>query len=270
MEKENFKKIITSHVQLKYYLQEQGLYLKKRFGQNFLFDKNIIQKIIRFIPFQDNSIIEIGPGIGNMTLFYEKIAEKAILIEIDNGLVKQLKELFKNENKITIIHADFIKHDLLPDLDKRKKYIILSNLPYSMGSQILVRALRYYTFIKEVYIMAPEIYTKKFISKANRYTDRLSLLLNLLFKIEKLFTVNKNSFFPVPKVNSAFLKLVPEKKIDNIEKTKEILALLFKQKRRKLKKVLLQSENGSKLKKYFEKRVDELSVDQVREIIDLW
>jgi len=270
MEKENFKEIITSHIQLKYYLRDQGLYLKKRFGQNFLFDKNIIQKILKAVPFKKNSIIEVGPGIGNMTLFYEKYAERAILIEIDRGLIKQLKELFKNEKKITVIHADFIKLDLLPDLNKQKKYIFLSNLPYSMGSQVLVRLLEYYTLIKEVYIMAPEIYSKKFISSTNKFTDRLSLLLNLLFKIEKLFTVNKNSFFPVPKVNSVFLRFIPEKKVDNIKKSQKIISLLFRQKRRKLKKTIMQSDNSLKMKKYFEKRVDELSIDQVREIIDLW
>ncbi len=270
MNKKKFKKIITSHTKLKLFLKENRLYLKKRFGQNFLFDKNIILKIINSIPFTKNNIIEIGPGLGNLTLYYYKKPDKTILIEIDKGLVKQLNSLFTHDSNITVIHSDFLKYNLQQCIIPKQKYIILSNLPYSMGSQILIKLLEYYDIIKEIYIMAPEIYAKKFLNAYLKFNSKLSVLLNLFFKIDKLFKVQKNSFFPAPEVGSVFMRLTPEKKINDIKKAKKILTLLFKQKRKKLKKTLEISKNKSKMYEYLNKRVDELPLNDIINIINLF
>lgn len=263
---DNFKEIITSHTRIKRFLNNNNLYLKKRFGQNFLFDKNIIQKIIKNIPLKNKNIIEIGPGLGNLTLFYYDQIKKALLIEIDKGLFEQLHTVLRDQNRIQLIHGDFLKTDLNKYIKKNQKYIYISNLPYSIGSQILIQIMHYYSTIDQLYIMAPDIYLEHLFSKNNYFKNRLGVLLNIFFKIEKKFIVQKNSFFPVPEVHSVFLKLTPCKNVPNILTTLKILSKLFHQKRRILKKELEKYSNDN-LQKYYQKRIDELSLDEIKEIL---
>ncbi len=268
MEKNDFQKILTSNTLLKNFLREKHLFLKKRFGQNFLFDKNIILKIINSIPLKGKNIIEIGSGIGNLTLFYYHLPKQIHLIEIDKGFKNILQDIFPEKNNISIIHSDFLKFNLEKIIKPSQKYTIISNLPYKSASQILIRLLDHYRHINQIYITAPQIYYKKFISQKEIYDDKLSLLLNLFFKIEKLFNISKNCFFPVPKIDSVFMKLTPEKKIEDIEKSRKILTLLFRQKRRKLKKILEKTKNRAALIKYYHKRIDQLFLGEVIDILE--
>lgn len=263
MEKDDFKTTLTSNVKLKFFLKENGLYLKKRFGQNFLFDRNVILKIVNLLSLEKKNVIEIGAGIGNVTLFYYQLPEKIFLIEIDKGLKNIIQKLFQNNNHVSIIHADFLKYDLNKIIISGQKYIIVSNLPYNAASQILIKLLDYYDHIKTLYIMAPEIYNTKFISLEQKFDNKLGVLLNLFFKIENLFHVSKNCFFPVPQIDSVFLKLTPHGKIEDIERSKKLLTVLFKQKRRKLKKILERSENAVILNKFYNKRIDELKLPEI-------
>ena len=185
MDKDSFKNILTSQAKLKYFLKENHLYLKKRLGQNFLFDRNIILKIIKNISVKTKPVIEIGPGIGNLTLFYHQAPEQIILIEIDKGFNKILQELFSDNKHISIIHQNFLKYSLSKVLERHKKYIFFSNLPYKSGSQVLIKLLDYYNHIEEVYIMAPHIYYEKFISPGQKYNNRLGVLLNLFMLSNK-------------------------------------------------------------------------------------
>ena len=268
MEKENFKNILTSRIKLQNFLKENNLYLKKRFGQNFLFDKNIIHKILNNIYLKKKDVIEIGSGIGNLTLFYHHLPKHIYLIEIDKGFYRILQDLFLNNTHISILHSNFLKFDLSKIIKQNQKYIFLSNLPYNSGSQILVKLLDYYENIEEIYIMAPEIYYEKFMPPKQQFNNRLGLLLNLFFKIEKLFKVSRNCFYPFPEIDSVFMKLIPEKKIEDPERTKKILALLFKQKRKKLKKVLEKSDKEKILSPFYNKRIDGITLKEVIYIIN--
>ncbi len=268
MEKNNFQKILTSNTLLKNFLREKHLFLKKRFGQNFLFDKNIILKIINSIPLKGKNVIEIGSGIGNLTLFYYQIPKQIHLIEIDKGFKNVLQDIFPEKSNISIIHSDFLKFNLQKIIKPSQKYIIISSLPYKSASQILIKFLDHYEYIKEIYIIAPQIYNQKFICEKEKFDNRLGLLLNLFFKIEKLFNISKNCFFPVPKIDSVFMKLTPEKKIEDIEKSRKILTLLFRQKRRKLKKILEKKKNREVLIKFYHKRIDQLTLGEVIDILE--
>ncbi len=268
MKQNNFKNILTSQTKLKNFLKEEHLYLKKRYGQNFLFDRNIIFKILNAISFKKKQVVEIGPGIGNLTLFYYQLPEQIFLIEIDKGFNKVLQNLFSKSEHVSIIHADFLKYSLSEIMKLDQKYIIISNLPYNSGSQILVKILNYYDYIEKIYVMVPDIYTRKLISTRQKFDNKLGVLLNLFFRIKMLFPVSKNCFFPVPEVDSAFMELTPEQKIDNPEKVKEILFLLFKQKRKKLGKILKKFEKKNALIPYYDKRIDEITLKEVIFIIN--
>lgn len=234
-------KIVTSPSLLKNFLKENSIYLKKYLGQNFLFDKNIINKIIKSMDLKKSDIIiEIGPGIGNITIFYLSKVRYAYLFEIDRGFVRVLKKIINPSNS-QIIHTNFLKTDLNRILDKSKKYKIFSNLPYSIASRIIIKIIENIGFFSEIYIMVPEIIYKRMKSSAgDKEYSRFSVIVQTFFNINKLFSVSRNSFFPVPEVDSVFLKLTSLNRfeINNIAKLKKFLNMLFKYRRKKIKKVL--------------------------------
>lgn len=272
MDINQYQQILTSSTKLKTFLLVNSLALKKRFGQNFLYDKNIIDKIINSMDVNHKQVIEIGAGIGNITAFYYQQPKKIILFEIDNGFYKQLNQTFQKEKNITIIHNDILKEDLVSIIEKKQKYIFFSNLPYNIASQIIFKLIDLQNFIETIYIMLPDIYDEKLIVPNKIFKNKLGLLLNIYFKITKLFKIKKGSFFPVPEVDSIFLQLSPHNeylnKINDVTNLNLKITSLFNQKRKILKNTLIKSHNSKILEKYYLKRIEELTLDQVIEIVN--
>ncbi len=233
-------KILTSPSLLKKFLKGNSISLKKRLGQNFLFDRNIINKIIKSMNLKKSDIIvEIGAGIGNITIFYLSKIKYGYLFEIDKGFIRILNQII-NLSKAEIIHIDFLKTDLHKILDKEKKYKIFSNLPYSVASQIILKIIENIKFFSEIYIMVPEIIYKRMrASTGNKDYSKFSVIVQTFLNIENLFSVSRNSFFPVPEVDSVFLKLTPRDciEINDIPKLKKFLNMLFRYRRKKIKKI---------------------------------
>ena len=267
-----YQQILISSSKLKTFLLVNSLALKKRFGQNFLYDKNIIDKIINSMDVNHKQVIEIGAGIGNITAFYYQQPKKIILFEIDNGFYKQLNQTFQKEKNITIIHNDILKENLASTIEKKQKYIFFSNLPYNIASQIIFKLIDLQNFIETIYIMLPDIYDEKLIVPNKIFKNKLGLLLNIYFKITKLFKIKKGSFFPVPEVDSIFLQLSPHNeylnKINDVTNLNLKITSLFNQKRKILKNTLIKSHNSKILEKYYLKRIEELTLDQVIEIVN--
>ena len=108
---------------------------KKSLGQNFLIDKNIIEKIINTVKIKDKTILEVGPGTGNLTsCILQQKPKKVIVVEKDNNLAKELKNKYKKNNRIKIIEKDILKFDL----SNFKNLIIISNLPYNISTKIIL------------------------------------------------------------------------------------------------------------------------------------
>ncbi|MDD5066118.1 MAG: rRNA adenine dimethyltransferase family protein [bacterium] len=273
MDLNQIKEIYTSRTRLPLFLKEHSLYLKKRQGQNFLFDRNVIDKIVQTVPFGSDDILEIGPGVGHITLFYSHRKGKKTLIEIDKGFCRVLEEIFRGNPDLHIIHADVLKYDLMSGLEEEKKYLVFSNLPYNCASQILLKLISFYPQIREVYCMLPDIFMEKLTAPDNCFRNKLGVWLNLYFRVEKLFPVRKNSFFPEPEINSVFIKLIPcetyLKNIRDLSRLKNMIPLLFSQKRKILKSILQDSKNSSQLASFFPKRIDELSLEEIVHIINL-
>ena len=212
--------------------------LKKKYGQNFLIDDNITNKIINLINHNNLNILEIGPGDGKLTnKLINKKPKKLDLIEIDTELVKNLIDKFKNHNFLNVINNDILKYDIKNNYD-----LVVSNLPYNISSQVLIKLSLMREVPNEMILMfQKEFATKLLEDKLNS----INSIINCFFKIRLKFHVSKNCYRPIPKVDSSVLKF--EKlnksliKTDEIESFIKFKRYLFSYKRKSL---------GNLLKKY--------------------
>ena len=210
---------------------------KKSLGQNFLIDKNIIKKIAEVYPINNNEVIEIGPGTGNLTEFLiKKKPKKIFLIEKDRNLFLDLKKKF---NKINIFNDDILKLSLKNIINE--KTIIFGNLPYNISSQILIKFILNEENLpfKILILMFQKELADRIIAQPNTSNyGRLTILTNWKFTVKKLFEVSPNSFFPKPKIKSTLL-LFKKKENFNLFKDPETLGkitkVFFNQRRKKIK-----------------------------------
>lgn len=244
------------------------IHAKKKYGQHFLIDKNIAKKIAGcLINKSSDYIIEIGPGEGSLTDFLLEYQNKLILIEIDKEPYEHLKEKYRN-TKLKIINADFLKFNI-NELSGVNNFCIIGNFPYNISSQIFFKALENKTKIPEIVCMVQKEMAMRISSKhGNRTYGILSVLLQLYYKIEYLFTVNETVFRPQPKVKSGVIRLTKHR--DEIQGVNEkelfkIVKLAFNQRRKQLRnslKSVLNQKILSENEKLFQKRPEQLSPDE--------
>ena len=186
--------------------------LKKRFGQNFLIDKNIQKKIVSLIPKNNSNIIEIGPGDGRLTeCIIKTLPNELLLVEIDTDLIPLLNSKFLRYKNIKIINQNILDYDFNEKID-----LIISNLPYNISSQILVKILKFNLWppnLSDIIFMFQKEVAEKILGKFNtsKY-GRLSIITNYKLMIFKKFDISPNCFSPRPKVISTVLHLKPNKK----------------------------------------------------------
>ena len=175
--------------------------LKKKFGQNFLIDKNILNKIYELIKLKKLNVLEIGPGSGNLTKYILKSFPSSLtIIEIDNSLIENLKSQFGFLNNIKIINGDFLKDKKILN---QKYDLVVANLPYNISSQILIKlSISKFRPSRMVLMFQKEFADRLLENKLNS----LNSIINCFYKIEKKFEISSNSFYPPPKVNSAILE----------------------------------------------------------------
>ena len=214
---------------------------KKSLGQNFLIDQNIIDKITNIIEIKDKSILEIGPGTGNLTKnILKKKPKKLIVIEKDNDLAKSLKK--KLDDGVKIINDDVLKiNENNLDVDI---LTVFGNLPYNISTEILCNWIlniknKNFWFDNLVLMFQKEV-ADRIIAKCNtKNYGRLSILSNWKLKIEKICDVQPSSFFPKPKIESSVLLLKP--KLDffpltNPKNLEKLTRTFFMHRRKMLKK----------------------------------
>ncbi len=209
--------------------------LKKKFGQNFLIDKNISNKIGNLINNYNLNILEIGPGDGKLTeSIIRKKPKNLDLVEIDKDLIVDLKKNFKNYKIINIINEDILK------LNINKKYdLVISNLPYNLSSKVLEKLVLLKKNPKIMILMFQKEFAERLLSQN---LNSINSLVNCFFKTKLQFNVSKNCFKPVPKVESSVLKFEKLKK--SLLKKNEIQSFIkfkryiFSHKRKSLRKVL--------------------------------
>lgn len=233
--------------------------LKKKYGQNFLIDQNIIKKICNLLSSKNLRVIEIGPGDGRLTeqLLYYNPKELKI-IEIDPDLIAILKSKFNKYQKIKIINEDILNYQFTEKID-----LIISNLPYNISSQILVKIC----LIENPPINLILMFQKEFAERLiNKKLNSLNSLVNCFYEINYNFNVSKNCFRPIPKIDSTVLSFKRRKKIllEKIE-IKEFIKFkrnLFSHKRKTLNN-LLKDYNFNKEKFDLKLRVEDLNLQQL-------
>ena len=223
---------------------------KKSLGQNFLIDQNIINKILNITNIKDKSILEVGPGTGNLTSnIIRHNPKKIFVIEKDENLAKKLSSNFKNKIKV-------INNDILMINEKKidnDELIVFGNLPYNISTEILCKWIlnldkSSFWFSCLVLMFQKEV-ADRIISNFNTSNyGRLSVLSNWKLDVKKICDVGPNSFSPKPKVDSSLLFFKPKKnfyEIKNPKNLEKITRVFFSQRRKMLKKPFNQLFNGN-------------------------
>lgn len=218
----------------------------RKYGQNFIFDYSLCEKIVRSSPINNDSIaLEIGPGIGGLTRAIIEAKPKFLtIIETDSRCISLLKDLTSLcKTNINIIEGDALEFDIQSLLNNSSEKIdIISNLPYNIGTELLIKWLKSYESIKSITIMLQREVVNRICAKPDsKEYGRLSVISQLLCKVEKCFDVSPKAFYPEPKVHSAIVKLVPiNSNISSelIEQIESVTKLAFGQRRKMLKSTL--------------------------------
>ena len=223
---------------------------KKSLGQNFLTDKNILEKIVNIVPINGKTVLEVGPGSGNLTSFIlNKNPKKFIVIEKDNNLVKYLAEIFNNQ--IKIINEDILNID--EKILSKDKITVFGNLPYYISTEILnkwiINSKNNFWFDHLILMFQKEV-AERIIAKYNTSQyGRLSVLANWKLDIKKISDVKPQSFSPKPKIDSTILYFSPKKNYHELKDPRnleKITRVFFNHRRKMLKKPFNQIFNGNK------------------------
>ena len=232
---------------------------KKSLGQNFLTDRNILEKIVNVTSIKNKIIVEVGPGTGNLTSFILKNnPKKVIVIEKDNDLAKNLNINFGEY--LTIINDDILEIDenLLFD----EKVIVFGNLPYNISTEILskwiINSKDSFWFDHLILMFQKEVAERIIANFNNSNYGRLSILANWKLDIKKICDIKPESFSPKPKIDSSLLFFTPKQnfyKIKDPKNLEKITRIFFSQRRKMLKKPFNQLFNGD------QKILDSLKID---------
>lgn len=247
--------------------KKEEVFLKKGLGQNLLTDKNIINKIINNIDInKDDVVLEIGPGLGAITIELSKKAKKVICVEKDKEMIEKLKE--KVGNNVEIINADAL--EFIKDINL-KEYKVVANIPYYITSSIIKGLLESGNQPSDIYLMIQKEVGRRICSKPGDMSI-LAISVQYYATPKILFNVSKNSFYPAPKVDSAFIQIKP----NGIKKNDDFFKLIkkgFSHPRKKLANNLEARElvenwlKENKLKAG--ERAENLSVTQWKDLFNL-
>tara|TARA_Y100000992_G_scaffold287768_1_gene240859 strand:+ start:433 stop:1230 length:798 start_codon:yes stop_codon:yes gene_type:complete len=236
------------------------VYPKKSLGQNFLIDNEILKLIVNLGEISSNDIIlEVGPGLGNLTdKILKKKPKKIIVVEKDKNLSTLLKRKFKND--VEVINEDILNFD--HSFLFKKKIIIFGNLPYNISTQILISWIKtndLNNFCRKFILMFQKEVADRILAEYNsKNYGRISVISSWKMEIEKIIDINPNSFSPRPKVKSSLLVFKPKEKyykLMNPKNLEHITNIFFNQRRKMIKKPL------KFLFKNYEKIAEDLSLD---------
>ncbi|XBC43438.1 MAG: 16S rRNA (adenine(1518)-N(6)/adenine(1519)-N(6))-dimethyltransferase RsmA [Buchnera aphidicola (Meitanaphis flavogallis)] len=218
--------------------------VKKQLGQNFLIDTHIINNIINSIsPKKTDIMIEIGPGLGALTLGFSNLLHKLFVIERDKDLVTRLHVSLCGIKNLKIFSKDVLTFDFSCIENNFYNSIrIFGNLPYNISVTLLFYLFRYDNIFDMHFMFQKEVANRLLALPGTKDYGKLSIISQYFCKITRLFDVSPRSFRPVPKVCSTFLKLVPYKKkryyIKNMTNFKKVITLAFSKRRKVIRNSL--------------------------------
>jgi len=217
---------------------------RKRFGQNFLHDSNIIQKIVESVaPIESDHLVEIGPGQGALTKPLAASGARLDCIELDRDLAAFLEKEFAKQTSVNIIQQDMLKFDLSELSDREKSLRVIGNLPYNISTPVIFHLLKSHHLIADMMFMLQlEVIQRLTASPGEKNYGRLGLMVQYFCEVEHLFNVPSSAFTPKPNVVSAIVRLKPYAELPYEAKDPEclqnVIRTAFNQRRKTLKNSL--------------------------------
>ena len=254
-----------------YYSRAKYFKTKKRLGQNFLINGEVIANIIDYAEISpEDTVIEIGPGVGFVTEQLIKHAKQVIAIELDEDAIRELEKL--NAPNLKIIHKDILKTDLSELCEGKVK--VVANIPYYITSPIIAHLLgeiddlnnKNRNKITDILLMVQEEVARRMVATENSPSKQyglLSILSQFWADVEIKELVGRRSFFPAPKVNSALVKLIvrekPKLQLTNYTHFRKTVKAAFSQRRKNIKNCLL---SGGFSKEKIQQAMQKLGLDE--------
>ncbi|MEK6748402.1 MAG: 16S rRNA (adenine(1518)-N(6)/adenine(1519)-N(6))-dimethyltransferase RsmA [Pseudomonadota bacterium] len=217
---------------------------RKRFGQNFLHDQNVIERIVLALaPQREHHIVEIGPGKGALTRPLLDRVDKLDVIEIDRDLAPHLEHELGQFGRLRVHQADALTFDFRHLARDGRKLRVVGNLPYNVSTPLLFHLLEQVDVVEDMHFMLQKEVVDRMAAAPNSDDyGRLSVMVQYFCKVEKLFTVKAGSFFPVPKVESAVVRLIPHAQpivtVDDPTMFARVVGAAFAQRRKTLRNAL--------------------------------
>ena len=250
-------------------LQKYRFNFQKKFGQNFLIDTHVLDKIIDASGVtEDDFVLEIGPGIGTMTQYLCERAREVVAVEIDKNLIPILSDTLKNYSNVTVINEDILKLDickLAEEKNQGKPIKVVANLPYYITTPIIMGLFENHVPISSITIMVQkEVADRMQVGPGTKDYGALSLAVQYYARPQIIANVPPNCFMPRPKVGSAVIQLVryeePPVQVDNEKLMFRLIRASFNQRRKTLVNGLKNSQELDFSKEEIEKAMAETGI----------
>ncbi len=224
-------------------LQKYNFNFQKKFGQNFLIDPHVLDKIISAAEItKDDCVLEIGPGIGTMTQYLAENAREVIAVEIDKNLIPILEDTLSSYDNVTVINEDILKVDIAKIVEEKnggKPIKVVANLPYYITTPIIMGLFESHVPLKSITIMVQkEVADRMKVGPGTKNYGALSLAVQYYAKPELVANVPPNCFIPRPNVGSAVIRLTryeePPVQVENERRMFAIIRASFNQRRKTL------------------------------------
>ena len=255
---------------------------KKSLGQNFLIDKNFVDKIIDIADIENENVLEIGPGIGTITYEMAKTAKKVLAVEIDENLIPILQQNLEEFSNVKVINQDILKVDLKKLIEEEfnnQSFKVVSNLPYYITTPIIELLITSNFPCKDMTIMVQKEVAQRMVASANdKDYSSLSVFVKFYSDAKILVNLPKTVFMPQPKIDSSILNLklrIYDEKVDQ-KKLFNLVRAGFNKRRKTILNSLSDVANKDDLKIAFEKtglkenlRAENLSLDDFIKLADI-
>ena len=240
----------------RYLMKSYNIHPKKNFGQNFLIDKYMLNKIAEDV-FEDDTVLEIGPGLGNLTAILLEKAKKVIVVEIDPKMIEVLKDRFKLYDNIEIINEDILKLDINTVAPGAK---VVANLPYYITTSIITNIIK--SNIRDITLLIQkEVADRICTEPGNKEAGAITYYINYFAEANIIDYVSSDSFIPQPKVESAIVKITKLNKPRVDVENEELLFKLIKENFTKRRKSITNSLGNVVEKNRLISILDELKID---------
>jgi 16S rRNA (adenine1518-N6/adenine1519-N6)-dimethyltransferase len=256
-------------VSIKQELAEYGLFPKKGLGQHFLVDPNILNKVIRTAQVEkEDMVLEVGPGLGEMTLVLARLAKHVIAVEIDSKLVDILKRKLAGYPNVDVVKGDILTINFRKiDFREGQKIKVVANLPYQISTPLLFRFIELKEFFSTLTLMLQKEVAERMVAPpGGKDYGPLSIFIQLFLNISIRFFIKPSAFFPPPKVESAVVHMAfREKPVVELEDEKwfrKVVKGCFSYRRKTLANALKHSELS--LPEFIELKIMAIGIDPRR------